>query len=77
MSGEKQPTIIYLARHGQTWFNTMGRVQGWSDTPLTPEGIEVVDAVCAAAEPTDNNGTIPAEKQPVMTSVTIRTEPAE
>lgn len=41
------------------------------------EGIEVVDAVCAAAEPTDNNGTIPAEKQPVMTSVTIRTEPAE
>ena len=40
------------------------------------EGIEVVDAVCAAAEPIDNNGTIPAEKQPVMTSVTIRTEPA-
>ena len=40
------------------------------------EGIEVVDAVCAAAEPTDGNGTIPAEKQPVMTAVTIRTEPA-
>ncbi|CAD5901569.1 Phosphoglycerate mutase [Carnobacterium maltaromaticum] len=43
MSGEKQPTIIYLARHGQTWFNTMGRVQGWSDTPLTPAGIEGVE----------------------------------
>jgi len=38
------------------------------------EGIEVVDAVCEAAQPTDNNGTIPAEEQPVMTSVKIRTE---
>lgn len=38
------------------------------------EGIEVVDAVCEAAQPTDRNGTIPPEAQPVMTSVTIRTE---
>lgn len=38
------------------------------------EGIEVVDAVCEAAKPIDQNGTIPAEEQPVMTSVTIRTE---
>ncbi len=38
------------------------------------EGIQVVDAVCEAAQPTDNNGTIPAEEQPVMTSVKIRTE---
>lgn len=38
------------------------------------EGIEVVDAVCAAAEPIDQNGTISPEDQPVMTSVTIRTE---
>lgn len=38
------------------------------------EGLDVVDAVCEAAQPTDNNGTIPAEEQPVMTSVTIRTE---
>lgn len=36
------------------------------------EGMEVVDAICAAAEPTDDNGTIPAAKQPVITSVTIR-----
>lgn len=43
MTKEKQPTIIYLARHGQTWFNAMGRVQGWSDTPLTPTGIEGVE----------------------------------
>lgn len=35
------------------------------------EGIEVVDAVCQAAEPTDNNGSIPKENQPVITSITI------
>ena len=35
------------------------------------EGMDVVDAICKDAKPTDNNGTIPAEKQPVMTSVTI------
>ena len=40
------------------------------------EGMDIVDKVCADAKPTDNNGTIPAGKQPVMTSVTIRTEPA-
>lgn len=35
-------------------------------------GMEVVDAVCTDAQPTDNNGTIPFEEQPVMESVTIR-----
>ena len=40
------------------------------------EGIEVVDQVCVYAQPTDDNGTIPAEEQPVITSITIRTEPA-
>ena len=36
------------------------------------EGMDVVDAVCEAAEPTDDNGTIDAEKQPVITAVTVR-----
>ena len=36
------------------------------------EGMDVVDAVCEAAEPTDDNGTIEAEKQPVITAVTVR-----
>ena len=40
------------------------------------EGMEIVDKVCANAEPIDGNGTIPAGNQPVMTSVKIRTEPA-
>ncbi|WP_183540366.1 histidine phosphatase family protein [Lactovum miscens] len=29
---------IYLVRHGKTMFNTIGRAQGWSDTPLTKQG---------------------------------------
>ena len=36
------------------------------------EGIEVVDKVCEEAVPTDNNGSIPAEEQPVIKTVTIR-----
>ena len=35
-------------------------------------GIEVVDAVCEAAVPIDDNGTIPAEQQPVISSITIK-----
>ena len=37
-------------------------------------GIEIVDAVCADAQPTDSNGTIPAEAQPVIKTITIRAE---
>lgn len=36
------------------------------------EGMDVVDAICEAAEPTDNNGTIEANAQPVITSITVR-----
>ena len=38
------------------------------------EGMDLVDTICEAAEPKDANGTIVGENQPVMTSVTIRTE---
>lgn len=38
------------------------------------EGLEVVDAVCESAQPVDDNGTIEADAQPVITSITIRTE---
>lgn len=33
-------TRLYIARHGKTMFNTIGRAQGWSDTPLTQVGEE-------------------------------------
>ena len=35
------------------------------------EGVDVVDAVCEAAQPVDNNGTILPEEQPVIESITI------
>lgn len=36
------------------------------------EGMEVVDAICADAEPIDGNGSIAPENQPVIQSVTIQ-----
>ncbi len=38
------------------------------------EGMDIVDAICTAATPTDDNGTIVAEEQPIISSITIRTE---
>ena len=40
------------------------------------EDMEIVDAICTAAEPTDDNGTIITEEQPVISSVRIRKESA-
>lgn len=36
------------------------------------EGMEVVDAICADAQPIDGNGSIAPENQPVIRSVTIQ-----
>lgn len=41
------------------------------------EGMELVDKICESAEPTDDNGTIPSAEQPVITSVTIKTDKSE
>ena len=35
------------------------------------DGMDVVDDVCEAAQPTDGNGTIPADQQPVITAIRI------
>lgn len=35
--------VLYITRHGKTMLNTLDRVQGWADTPLTPEGIQVAE----------------------------------
>ncbi|MDF7668976.1 histidine phosphatase family protein [Lactobacillus sp. ESL0703] len=31
---------LYLMRHSQTLFNQLHRIQGWSDSPLTKQGIK-------------------------------------
>jgi peptidyl-prolyl cis-trans isomerase B (cyclophilin B) len=34
--------------------------------------MDIVDAICEAAKPTDDNGTIAADDQPVISYVTVR-----
>ncbi|MGT2716450.1 histidine phosphatase family protein [Streptococcus respiraculi] len=36
---------FYVMRHGETFFNTQRRVQGWSDSPLTENGIAQAQTV--------------------------------
>ena len=31
---------FFVIRHGETLLNRLGRAQGWSDSPLTPRGVE-------------------------------------
>jgi Fructose-2,6-bisphosphatase len=44
---------IYLVRHGRTWFNRYNRMQGWSDTPLAPDGVEVAKQAAQALKDVD------------------------
>lgn len=36
-------TNLYFVRHGKTYFNDYGKMQGWSDTPLLNESIELAN----------------------------------
>lgn len=42
-SKKDNTVVLYIVRHGKTMLNTLDRVQGWADTPLTPAGIEVAE----------------------------------
>lgn len=35
-----KPIKIYFIRHGETYYNLLSKMQGWSDTPLTQKGHE-------------------------------------
>ncbi|WP_018659366.1 histidine phosphatase family protein [Allofustis seminis] len=41
---ESKGVTIYFVRHGQTYFNLYGRMQGWANTPLTSDGEKGVHA---------------------------------
>ena len=44
----------------------------WAPSTFTlSNGMDVVDAIAADAQPTDGNGTIPADQQPVIESVKV------
>lgn len=34
-------TTFYIVRHGRTQFNVLGRFQGWCDSPLTEDGVDL------------------------------------
>lgn len=45
-----EPITLYFTRHGRTMLNTMDISQGWIDSPLTPEGIEVAEKLGSGLE---------------------------
>lgn len=42
-TADDNTVTIYVTRHGKTMFNTVHRVQGWADTPLTAAGVTVAE----------------------------------
>ncbi|MER6960906.1 MULTISPECIES: histidine phosphatase family protein [unclassified Streptomyces] len=38
---------LHLVRHARTEYNVAGRLQGWCDSPLTPDGLEQLRATAA------------------------------
>lgn len=58
---------FFIVQEDSTYLDGQYAVFGY-----VTEGMDVVDAICESAQPTDDNGTIPAEEQPVITSITIR-----
>lgn len=60
---------FFIVQEDSTYLDGQYAVFGY-----VTEGMDVVDAICQAARPTGSNGTIPAEEQPVISSVTLRTE---
>ena len=41
------------------------------DLDHVTEGMDIVDKICEDAKPTDDNGTIPSDQQPVIEKITI------
>lgn len=60
---------FFIVQEDSTFLDGQYAAFGW-----VTEGMDIVDAICEDAEPVDDNGTIPAEQQPVITSIKIRTE---
>ncbi len=69
MAADSASSQFFIVHQDSTFLD--GEYAGFG---VVTEGIEIVDKICTEAKPIDNNGTIPAEEQPVINSITIRTE---
>ena len=49
-----------------SWFVITGNPRA-----IVTEGMDIVDKICKDSKPTDNNGTIPADEQPVIETIKI------
>ena len=67
---EMEPILVTIEPGGSTYPDNPHEGEEFG---YVTEGMEYVDAVCADAKPTDNNGTIKPEEQPVISSIVIRT----
>ena len=60
---------FFIVQEGSTYLDDSYAAFGY-----VTEGMDVVDAICADAQPVDDNGLIAQEDQPVITAITIRAE---
>lgn len=59
-------TQFFIVQEDSTYLDGKYAVFGY-----VIEGIEIVDEICTTAEPTDSNGTISDDEQPVIKSITV------
>ena len=75
------PNAARVEEYGlsEMWKSPNGTIRAILDgtvfrAPIVVKGIEIVDKVCTTVQPTDDNGTIPADEQPIINSIKIRKE---
>ena len=66
-----KPLVVHL--HASQFDRAGADARGWI-YDIEKYGMEYVDQICKDAKPTDSNGTIAKEDQPVITSIVIRRE---
>ncbi|GAB5057369.1 histidine phosphatase family protein [Companilactobacillus alimentarius] len=64
---------IYLVRHGRTWYNEYQKMQGWSDTPLTNEGVEVAQKAAEALKNVDFSAALTSDMKRAVDTCRIIT----
>ena len=64
---------IYLVRHGRTWHNEYEKMQGWSDTPLTTDGVAVAQKAAEALKSVDFSAAVTSDMKRALDTCRIIT----